>query len=118
MERKKDSDLHYFKKITDFFKKFYPDIEISSETEKEIIIKNLFEAYSFDNAKSVIRKLRDFDNFSIKQLNDITSAFASNNQIYWIKNDYSVSNARREIIEANKDKIDSVIYKTFEKTFG
>ncbi|GAA4776856.1 PIN domain-containing protein [Flavobacterium hankyongi] len=117
-KEKKDSDLHYFKKITDFFKKFYPDIEISSETEKEIIIKNLFEAYSFDNAKSVIRKLRDFDNFSIKQLNDITSAFASNNQIYWIKNDYSVSNARREIIEANKDKIDSVIYKTFEKTFG
>lgn len=115
---KKESDLHYFKKITDFFKKFYPDIEISSETEKEIIIKNLFEAYSFDNAKSVIRKLRNFDNFSIKQLNDITSAFASNSQIYWIKSDYSVSNARREIIELNKDKIDPIIYRSYEREFN
>lgn len=116
-KQKKDSDLHYFKRITDFFKKFYPDIEISSETEKEIIIKNLFEAYSFDNAKSVIRKLRGFDNFSIKQLNDITSAFSSNNQIYWIKSDYSISSARREIIVANKEKIDSTIYKAYEKVF-
>jgi hypothetical protein len=114
---KKNSDFHYFRRLTDFFKKYYPDIEISSETEKEIIIKNLFEAYSFDNAKSVIRKLRVFDNFSIKQLNDITAAFATNSQIYWIKNDYAVSNARREIIEENKDKIDSTIYSTYEQEY-
>lgn len=115
---KKESDLHYFRRLTEFFKKYYPDIEISSETEKEIIIKNLIEAYSFDNAKSVIRKLRNFDNFSIKQLNDITSAFATNNQIYWIKNDYVVSSARREIIETNKDKIDSTIYNTYESEYN
>jgi len=111
---KKNSDLHYFRRLTEFFKMFYPDIEISSETEKEIIIKNLYEAYSFGNAKSVIRKLRSYDNFSIKQLNDITTAFATNSQIYWIKNDYVVSNARREIIEQNKDKIDSTIYNSYE----
>ena len=116
-KEKKSSNLHYFKRLTDFFKKHYPDIEISSETEKEIIIKNLSEAYSFENAKSVIRKLRNFDNFSIKQLNDITSAFATNSQIYWIKNDYVVSMARGEIIDSNKDKIDSTIYKSYEREY-
>ncbi len=116
-KEKKESELHYFRRLTEFFKKHYPDIEISSETEKEIIIKNLIEAYSFDNAKSVIRKLRNFDNFSIKQLNDITSAFATNSQIYWIKNDYIISNARREIIEPNKDKIDSTIYNAYEREY-
>lgn len=116
-KEKKESELHYFRRLTDFFKKHYPDIEISSETEKEIIIKNLIEAYSFDNAKSVLRKLRNFDNFSIKQLNDITSAFATNSQIYWIKNNYIVSNTRREIIEPNKDKIDSTIYKAYEREY-
>ena len=113
----KKSDLHYFRRLTDFFKKHYPDIEISSETEKEIIIKSLIEAYSFDNAKIVIRKLSDFDNFSIKQLNDITSAFATKNQIYWIKNDYVISNARRAIIEANEDKIDPIIYAAYEREY-
>ncbi|MCB9034166.1 MAG: DUF4935 domain-containing protein [Chitinophagales bacterium] len=113
-EEKKQSNLHYFRKITDFFKKHYPEIEITSETEKEIIIKNLYEAYSFDNAKSVVRKLRNFDNFSIKQLNDITTAFATNNQIYWIKSNWTILSARREIIEANKGKIDENIYKKYE----
>lgn len=116
-KKAKKSDLYYFKRLSEFFKDYYPDIEISSETEKEIIIKNLIEAYTFDNAKTVIRKLRNFDNFSIKQLNDIASAFSSNNQIYWIGSDYTVSSARREIIEANKDKIDTEIYKAYEGKF-
>lgn len=116
-KEKKASDLHYYRKLTDFFKEHYPNIEISSETEKEIIIRNLIEAFSFDNAKSVIKKLRDFDNFSIKQLNGITAAFASNSQIYWIKNNSVVFNARRDIIEKNKDKIDPVIYQAYQKEY-
>lgn len=116
-KEKKSSELYYFRRLTDFFKEHYPDIEISSETEKEIIIKNLIEAYSFDNAKGVIKKLMKFDSFSIKQLNDITSAFASNSQIYWIKDNYVVSNAVRDIIKANQDKIDESIYRVFERTY-
>ena len=113
----KDSDLHYYKRLSDFFKINYPDIEISSETEKEIMIKNLREAYSFDNAKSVIRRLRNFDGFSIQQLNEITEAFSTNNQIYWIPTDWTVSSARRDIIEANEDKIDPTIYSDYEERY-
>ncbi|AVI52209.1 hypothetical protein C5O00_14005 [Pukyongia salina] len=113
----KDSNLHYYKRLSEFFKVNYPDIEISSETEKEIIIKNLREAYSFDNAKSVIRKLRNFDGFSIQQLNEITEAFSTNNQIYWISSDYVVSSARKDIIESNKDKIDPTIYDDYSERF-
>lgn len=113
----KGSNLIYFKRLSEFFKSEYPNIEISSETEKEIIIKNLTEAYSFASAKSVISKLLSFDNFSIKQLNEIASAFSANNQIYWIKTDYTVSVACRDIIEANKDKIDPTIYEEYLKVY-
>lgn len=113
----KNSKLIYYKRLSEFFKSLYPDIEISSETEKEIIIKNLSEAYTFANAKSVIGRLLSFDNFSIKQLNEITSAFSTNNQIYWIDTDYVVSTARSSIIEANKDKIDPAIYREYERVY-
>jgi len=106
----KNSEIHHYKRLSEFFKSKFPDIEITSETEKDILIKNLFEAYTFDNAKSVIRRLLNYGNYSIKQLNDITSAFSSNNQIYWIKNDYIVTKARRELIENNSDKIDIVTF--------
>lgn len=57
-QENKNSKLFYYRKITDFFKEHFPHIEITSETEteKEIIIKNLYEAYSFDNAKSLFKK--------------------------------------------------------------
>jgi PIN domain len=113
----KNSKLFYFKRLSEFFKTLYPDIEISSETEKEIVIKNLMEAYSFENAKNVIKKLQAFDNFSIKQLNEIASAFSANNQIHWINTDYVVSTARRDIIEANKHKIESSIYKEYQRIY-
>ena len=116
-KEQKESELHYFKRLSEFFKKHYPDIEITSETEKEIIIKNLVDAYSFDNAKGVIRRLRNFDNFSVQQLNQITEAFSNNSQIHWIKNDWVISSARYDIIEANKDKIDSTIYEDYEHTY-
>lgn len=118
-QENKNSKLFYYRKITDFFKEHFPHIEITSETEteKEIIIKNLYEAYSFDNAKYVIRKLRNYDNFSIKQLNDITTAFTSNNQIYWIKDDSIVYSARKQIIEENRDKIDENLYKRYNTAY-
>ncbi len=113
----KNSKLIYYKRLSEFFKSLYPDIEISSETEKEIIIKNLSEAYTFANAKSVIGRLQSFDNFSIKQLNEITRAFSTNSQIYWIDTDYVVSSARSGIIESNKDKIDPEIYREYKRVY-
>lgn len=115
---KKQSELFYYRRLSVFFKENYPDIEISSETEKDILIRNLFEAYTFASAKNAISKLRIYDNFSIKQLNDIANAFSTNSQIYWVKSDYIVLNARRELIEHNRDKIDSAIYADYKRTYG
>jgi len=115
---KKESDLYFFKRLSTFFREHYPDIEITSETEKEIIIKNLIDANSFDNAKSVVRKLRNFDNFSVQQLNDITSAFSSNNQIHWIGDDWTIRGACKEIIESNEEKINSEIFKQYDIRFN
>lgn len=116
MGNKKNSQLIHYKRLSDFFEEHYPEIEISSETEKELIIKNLFEAYSFDNAKSIARKLLGYNDFSVKQLNDITKAFSENNQIYWIKNDYGIYDVRKKIIEENIEIIDKSIYKLYKYT--
>jgi len=113
----KEADIIYYKRLTELFKDQFPDIEITSETEKDIVIKNLIEAFSFDTSKRAIRKLREYDNFSVKQINDIANAFASNNQIYWIPTDYTVRTARNEIIECNFDKLEPDILSHYKRSF-
>jgi hypothetical protein len=115
---RKASNLHYYRKLSEFIEAHFKDMELSSETEKEITIKSLVNAYSFENAKSVVKQLRKFDNFSIKQLNDIASAFATNNQIYWIKEQYPISNVCREIIDINYEKIDQSIFSEYQRIYG
>lgn len=114
---KKNAELHYHKKLSSFFKAHYPDIEITSETEKEIIIRNLFEAYSFQNAKDVIKRLLEFSGFSAKQLGDITAAFIKNNQIYNIRTSYVIKRGCMDIIEENEDRIDPEVYQAYKRRY-
>lgn len=117
-ESEKKSDIYHFRRLSDFFKAYYPNIELSSETEKDIAINNLFEANTFDSAIAAVRNLRKYENFSVKQLDDITEAFSSNNQIYWIKNNYQINRARLEIIEENEFNIDTSLLAKFRKIFN
>lgn len=57
----KNSELHYYKRLSEFFKLKYPDIEISSETEKEIIIKNLRERFVLNQLWCIFSYVLFFD---------------------------------------------------------
>lgn len=115
---KKESNLYYYKTLTYFLKGNLPEIEINSETEKDLVIRNLTTANNFATAKKVVWKLSAYDNFSIQQLNSITEAFTNNNQIHWIGDDGSIAHARREIIEKNHKKIDPEIYKAYHRRYN
>jgi len=114
---KKSSKVLHYKTLAEFLKANLPDIEITSETEKDIVIMSLSTAGTYASAKDVVRKLRQYDNFSVQQLNDITEAFTSNNQIFWIGDDYVIRAARREVIDKNERKIDKAIFKDYQKRY-
>lgn len=116
-EEKKKSKITYYKKLSGFFKDNFPDIELSNETEKDMVIKNLNEASNFDSSKKIIRKLLLLGNFSSKQINEVTFAFVNNNQIYWIWEDSVVISARKNIIEPNRDLIDSELYNEYNSIY-
>jgi hypothetical protein len=113
----KKSELFFYRKLSDFFKEKYPDIELTSETEKEIIISNLHDANNFYNAKKVVSKLLRYEPYSVEQINQIANAFCDNSQIYWIKDDHIIEDARRSIIENNFKNMDSDILKRYCRVF-
>jgi hypothetical protein len=44
---KKNSDIHYYSKISDFFKRNFPNIKIASEVERDLLIEELADVPAF-----------------------------------------------------------------------
>lgn len=113
----KNSEIKFFKSLGSFIKEHHPNIDITIESEKDEVIGNLIEAYSFDSAKNAVRKLENYENFSIQQINEIALNFSSNSQIYWIKNDGPIRRIRLNYIEPNLDKLKPEVQRKYKWNF-
>lgn len=116
-EKKKNSELFYYKTLSEFFKHKFPEIELSDQLEKEMLIKKLANASSFASAKSKLSQLSEYTEFTTQQLNDIIEIATTNNQLYWIKTDYGVGDVLRKMVEGNEEKVDSDLFKNFDKIY-
>jgi flagellar biosynthesis chaperone FliJ len=111
--RRKNSRIFFIKKISEFFNLKYPDIKISSELNKDILIRNLSSTGTFSSAKSRLHKLSAYQDFSNQQLNDIIEAAVSNNQIYWIREDEGVGDFLIKIFKDNESRINENLRSLF-----
>lgn len=89
-EAKKKSKLHYYSKISDFFKKCFPNIKIASQIETDLAIANLSNSGSFASTHAHIAQLDKFDQFTPEQVEQIVNIPAQNNQVAWIIDDTDV----------------------------
>ncbi len=87
---KKDSDLHYYSKISDFFKECFPEIKIASQIESEFAIANLSKSGSFASTHAYIAELDKFDQFTPEQVERLVKIPAQNSQVGWIIGDPDV----------------------------
>lgn len=110
-KEKKEAEVYYYKELTLFFKKEYPDfpqLMLFSKREKDSKIENLANSPNFAWTHSAVAALEEYDNdFSQEQLNAIVEAVISNNQIYWIINDPDIREFIEELIHDRENEIDS-----------
>ncbi|MDX2171686.1 MAG: PIN domain-containing protein [Bacteroidota bacterium] len=116
-QNKKCSSIILFKTLTLFFKKNFPKIKLANEYEKTLLIEKLAKSGSFATTHSVLAQLSAFSDFSESEINDITLACISNNQIYWIATDYDVQENLKKIIPPNSHMINNDLYETFSEIY-
>ena len=76
--------------ISTFFKSQFPNIVLTKETQKDILIKSLAQSGSFAETHHLIEQLSMHDHFTYGQVRRLFEALASNNQVYWIGEDDDV----------------------------
>ncbi|MDR2223800.1 MAG: PIN domain-containing protein [Flavobacteriaceae bacterium] len=104
----------YYNSLSKFLSVHFSIINLKDNTEKEASIKELSLTSNFAQAHARLSKLKNYNNFTIPQLNDIMEIVTNNNQFYWIKEDYGIGNVIREIVNNNyKESINQDIYERY-----
>jgi hypothetical protein len=102
----KGSELHSYKRLSSLFRDHFPDIELASELEKDLLIKELAISANFADTHRVMSILSRYSDFTQSQINEIVFAAISNNQVYWIADDPDVNNFLRSVVHNREGMID------------
>lgn len=98
-KEKKKSSIHFYKTITEFFKKNYPDIKLATDIKINKLIEQLAASWSFATTHSVIADLSKQTEFSKAQVEEIINVLDHNSQVYWILGDTDVNEFYATIYE-------------------
>ena len=108
-EAKKKSVIHFYRRISGFFKSNYPDIKLSGDLEKDLCIRDLADSPNFAMTHVYVAKLKEYGtDFSRVQLNTIVNAVNSNSQVHWIIGDPDVKEFVVQLIEGRESEIDKI----------
>ncbi len=101
----KNSRLYFYTKISDFFKRNFPNIKIAAEVERDLLIQRLRDSGSFVTTHSVIAKLLGQTEFSPAQVEQLVEIPDSNNQVGWIIGDPDLRVFYVTLLQQYGDKI-------------
>lgn len=102
----KSSQLCAYRRLSSFFRDMFPDIELASEIEKDLLIEELANSRTFAQTHVVISKLSRFSDFTPAQVNQIVAAVVTNNQVYWIASDSDVRKFLIGVVSGREQQVD------------
>lgn len=95
------SDICFYRKLSMFFKRHYPSINLKAEIDKDALIEQLAGSQNFATTHSLIAKLSKYDEFAQKQVEELADALLANNQINWIIGDDDVYSFYKKLYDNN-----------------
>lgn len=96
--KKKSSKIIFFKSLVDFLKMHVQDIELHAESYKDELIEDLRFSRTFANTHKIIAELKEYSEWSGRQIEDICEAAVKNNQVSWLLGDDDVYTFFRKLL--------------------
>ncbi len=87
---KKHGSVRFYQRLSGFLNEHYPDIKLSTELEKDVLIAALAASRSFAQTHAAIAALRRVADFTTAQLNSIVDAYIGTDQVRRIIDDADV----------------------------
>jgi hypothetical protein len=103
-EQNKQSHIEFYRRLSQFTDTHFPEIKLSTEYEKELLINDLLRSGSFAYTHKIIGNLRTYIQFTDEQIKRLLSAAIINSQVNSIINDPDVKKFYLSQIEKYVDK--------------
>jgi predicted nucleic acid-binding protein len=103
---KKQTQIHFYKRLSSFCKEQFPEIALASVRDKEFLIRDLVNSHSIANTQSAIAKLSYYSEFTAAQVNTIVTAAISNRQVVWSLEDDRVRSFLSSVVANHKQYLD------------
>ncbi len=113
-ESKKESKIHYYRKLSDFFNEHFPSIKLANEIGKQLDMKKLILSGSFSSTHNAISKLSKYSEFTVDETNELLRAFVENSQINLIYTDSDVKDFFDGLISGREHEVDREICGYFQ----
>jgi predicted nucleic acid-binding protein len=106
--KERKADLEFYARLSHFFKEHFPEIQLASEVERDLMIRKLGSSPSFAETHDMIAKMARFaSEFSPSQRNRIVSSAVSNNQVAWILGDPDVRSFIDGVVQGHEKDIET-----------
>jgi predicted nucleic acid-binding protein len=105
-DRKKQTKIHFYKRLSSFCKEQFPEIALASARDKEFLIRDLVNSHSIASTQAAIAKLSYYSEFTAAQVNTIVTAAISNRQVLWSIEDDLVRSFLSSVVTNNKQYLD------------
>lgn len=98
-KNKKNTDIFFYKSLTEFFINHMKDIELKNENEKNILIEKLKNSDSFQKTHNLINKMQGYTSWTNEQIKSLIELSFNNSQVYFIIKDEDIVSFYRNILK-------------------
>jgi hypothetical protein len=111
--RRKNGDIHFYKRLSNFLKDHYAQINLETEAEKDQLVQQLAASGSFKATHEIIGRLARYSDFTPAQVEGIVAAVVNNNQVEWIAKDPDVESFLQKAVVGHDAFVDPDLMSDF-----
>ncbi len=105
-ERRKQSKIRFYRRLSGFFKDQFPDIGMANSRDRDYLVRELSNSQSLADVQKIVSRLSSYPEFTAGQANGILLAALNNQRVAWSIDDESVRGFLLDIMNRYQQYLD------------
>jgi PIN domain len=105
-QRRKNSKIYFYRRLSVFFKEQMPDIGLANARDRDFLVRELNSCHSLTDVQKIVPRLSAYTDFTAGQVNGIMSAALNNQHVAWSIEDDVVYSFLQEIVSRYEQYLD------------
>jgi rRNA-processing protein FCF1 len=105
-ERRKQSKIRFYRRLSGFFKDQFPDIGMANSRDRDYLVRELSNSQSLADVQKIVARLSSYPEFTAGQANGILLAALNNQRVAWSIDDDNVRGFLLDILNRYQQYLD------------